>query len=72
MMPKMDGFEVLAKLRQNDRWSDIPVIIVTAKTLTQQERELLRRGATHVMQKGALEQAQLVAQARQALGLRAA
>ncbi|MEC9440930.1 MAG: response regulator [Myxococcota bacterium] len=72
MMPRMDGFEVLARLRQDTRWSDIPVIIVTAKTLTPAERELLRRGATHVMQKGALEQAQLVAQARQALGLRAA
>ena len=31
MMPEMDGFEFLARMRKNPDWKDIPVIIVTAK-----------------------------------------
>ena len=32
MMPKMDGFEVLKRLRENPSTSDIPVILLTAKS----------------------------------------
>ena len=34
MMPEMDGFEVLERMRREDAWRAIPVIIVTAKDLT--------------------------------------
>jgi len=33
MMPGIDGFEVLDKIRRNNETHDLPVIIVTAKTL---------------------------------------
>ena len=72
MMPRMDGFEVLRRLRQDERWRHIPVVIVTAKTLSSDERDFLRRGAVDVLRKGELDQARLVAQARQAVGLSAA
>lgn len=29
MMPKVNGFEVLAKLRQDPRWTNLPVIVAT-------------------------------------------
>jgi signal transduction histidine kinase len=32
MMPEMNGFEVCAKLRENQDWSEIPVIFLTALT----------------------------------------
>ena len=38
MMPEMDGFEFLTGMRKNPDWLDIPVIVVTAKTLTNQDR----------------------------------
>jgi two-component system cell cycle response regulator len=30
MMPEMDGFQVLERLKANDKWRDIPVIIISA------------------------------------------
>lgn len=41
MMPKMDGFEFLARMRKNSDWKDIPVIVVTAKTLSNDDRARL-------------------------------
>ena len=38
LMPEMDGFDFLARLRRNPDWSDIPVIVVTAKSLTKDDR----------------------------------
>jgi CheY-like chemotaxis protein len=32
MMPEMDGYEVLRRLREDQRTCDVPVVIVTAKT----------------------------------------
>jgi CheY-like chemotaxis protein len=34
MMPEMDGFEFILKLRQNPAWQTIPVVVVTALNLT--------------------------------------
>lgn len=44
MMPKMDGFEFLSHMRRDERWSDIPVVVVTAKTLTDEDRNRLKDG----------------------------
>jgi diguanylate cyclase (GGDEF)-like protein len=32
MMPEMDGYQVCEKLKQDDRYKDIPIIFITAKT----------------------------------------
>ena len=44
MMPEMDGFEFLSRMRENVAWRNIPVVVVTAKTLTKAERERLSDG----------------------------
>ncbi len=41
LMPEMDGFEFLAGMRKNPDWRDIPVIVVTAKTLSNDDRARL-------------------------------
>ena len=53
MMPEMDGFEVLDAVAGHDKWRDIPVIVITAKQLTEAERERLRRAAHQIIVKGA-------------------
>ena len=45
MMPNMDGFEVLKKIRQNDFYKDIPVIFLTAKSSETDEIKGLSLGA---------------------------
>lgn len=51
-MPEMDGFEVLEKMRANDRTKNIPVIVVTGQALTEAEMERLNRGVAAVLEKG--------------------
>jgi CheY-like chemotaxis protein len=52
MMPGMNGFEILSKLRADPATKDLPVIVVTAKDLTNEEREILRSEAAFLLQKG--------------------
>jgi len=52
MMPEMDGFSVLDALRADPNTANIPVIVVTAKELTQQEKERLEGQIQSLMQKG--------------------
>ncbi len=44
MMPEMDGFEFLAEFRKTPQWRSIPVIVVTAKELTSEDRQRLNGG----------------------------
>ncbi len=44
MMPEMDGFEFLSCMRQDERWRGIPVVVVTAKTLTVDDHNRLSDG----------------------------
>ena len=62
MLPKMDGFTFLKELRQNAEWEHIPVIVVTAKDLTPEEREQLSSEADAVLRKGALDREALLRQ----------
>ncbi|HEY9900803.1 MAG TPA: response regulator [Pantanalinema sp.] len=51
MMPEMDGFEVLARIRADPRTRGIPVVIVTAKQLSEADSQRLS-GARRIIQKG--------------------
>ena len=53
MMPVMDGFEFLDRLRGNERWRHLPVVVLTAKILTKEERAFLEQSVAQVVRKGA-------------------
>jgi PAS domain S-box-containing protein len=62
LMPGMDGFQVLRHLRQEPASRDLPILIMTAKTLTHEEQELLRRETQGLFHKQGSWQQQLVAE----------
>jgi CheY-like chemotaxis protein len=53
MMPEMDGFEFLAELRRQAAWRDIPVVVFTAKDLTDEDRRRLNGDVERIIEKGA-------------------
>ena len=60
-MPGMDGFAVLERMRRSQAWRDIPVIVVTAKDLTRGEIDRLNGRVVKVLQKGAYQRRDLLA-----------
>jgi len=52
MMPEIDGFGVLDQLKSNPQTQPIPVIVVTAKELTPDEKKRLNGHIHKLMQKG--------------------
>ncbi len=62
MMPVMDGFEFLTHLRRQDDTRDVPVLVVTAKDLTAEDRERLEADAQRVLQKSSFDRVSLLAQ----------
>jgi GAF domain-containing protein/DNA-binding response OmpR family regulator len=51
MMPEMDGFEFMDELRGRPDWQDIPVVVITAKDLTEEDRDRLNGGVERIIQK---------------------
>ena len=62
MMPEMDGFEFVARLREREEWRTIPVVVVTAKDITREDRMRLDGYVTEVIQKGSQGRDQLLAE----------
>ena len=54
-MPEMDGFEVLERIQENDRWKEIPVIFLTADNDQETEVKGLRAGALDFVTKPFME-----------------
>ena len=67
MMPEMDGFEFVHKLRQSDRWRTIPIVVLTSKELTQQDRHRLEGHVENILKKGATAREQLLKQVRKCI-----
>jgi CheY-like chemotaxis protein len=59
MMPDMDGFQFTTELRKNEAWKSIPVVVVTAKDLTMEDRLILNSYVQKVLLKGPSTEEQL-------------
>jgi signal transduction histidine kinase/DNA-binding response OmpR family regulator len=67
MMPEMDGFEFIAELRRAPEWRHIPVLVVTARDLSAEDRRRLSGGVQQIIQKGAYDRDQLLLEIGQVL-----
>jgi CheY-like chemotaxis protein len=72
MIPRLDGFEVLRALRMQPVTRDLPVVVVTAKDLTEEDRERLARSAERVILKQAVPLGELRQEIRRLLVARRA
>jgi CheY-like chemotaxis protein len=67
MMPQLSGFDVIEALRGRSDTADIPIIVLTAKLLTVQDRALLSGRVQQVMEKSEFQPASLLAEVKRAL-----
>jgi CheY-like chemotaxis protein len=64
MMPEMDGFQFVAELRKHEAWSAIPIVVVTAKSITSEDRLRLNGYVKSVIQKGSFDHKSLLTEVR--------
>jgi signal transduction histidine kinase/CheY-like chemotaxis protein len=67
MMPEMDGFEFVDELRKNEEWRDIPIIVVTAKDITDEDRLRLNGYVQKTLQKGNYSRDELLKDIRESI-----
>jgi CheY-like chemotaxis protein/anti-sigma regulatory factor (Ser/Thr protein kinase) len=64
MMPEMDGFEFVGEFRRHEAWRAIPIVVITARDLSRDDRERLNGYVEKILQKGAHGRDQLLAEVR--------
>ncbi|MFP4599296.1 MAG: response regulator [Persicimonas sp.] len=72
MMPEMDGFEVAEIMRQEPRWQDIPIVVVTAMDLDSSEQKRLQKSVQRILSKKASSIEQVVSEVLEITGVDAA
>jgi len=67
MMPVMDGFDFLLEMRSSPEWKEVPVIVLTAKDLTDDDRRILSGRVEQIVEKGSGSNEQVVSLIHQVL-----
>jgi CheY-like chemotaxis protein len=66
-MPDMDGFKLLESMRANEKYREIPVIVVSGGDLTAEQQKQLSDFGQRLISKSALSEADLIASIERAL-----
>jgi CheY-like chemotaxis protein len=66
-MPVMDGFEFVAELRRNPEWRGLPVVVMTSRDVSDDDRRRLNGGVERVLQKASLSREELLRVLREIL-----
>ena len=66
MMPEMDGFTFVDEVRRRGI-DHLPIVVLTAKALTREDRQRLEGNVLHVLQKGEHTNDQVLSEIRQAI-----
>jgi signal transduction histidine kinase/CheY-like chemotaxis protein/ligand-binding sensor domain-containing protein len=68
MMPELDGFGFMEALRQRPEGRSVPMIVLTARDLTDEDRRRLNGEVARIIQKGSASEEELLAQVRALIG----
>lgn len=68
MMPVMDGLQFLEELRLHHAWKSIPVVVLTAKILSEEERRRLQANVHKVIEKSRLSSSALLKEMKAVIG----
>jgi signal transduction histidine kinase/CheY-like chemotaxis protein/Skp family chaperone for outer membrane proteins len=60
LMPEFDGFHFMNEVRQHPEWRPIPIVVVTAKDITEEDRSRLNDYVKSVLRKGAYQRSELL------------
>ena len=69
MMPEMDGFEFLEEMRAEEKSRGVPVVVITGKDLTDEDRQRLNGGVDRIVLKGGRGFEHLVSEIRDVVAL---
>jgi len=64
MMPEVDGFEFMSALRARSDGRLVPVVVITAKDITEEDRRRLNGQVAKILQKGTTSSEDLLAELR--------
>ena len=64
MMPEMDGFEFVEELRAREGGLRVPVVVLTAKDLTDEDRRRLQGSVARIVEKGRTTNVEIAAEVR--------
>ncbi|HYK89988.1 MAG TPA: response regulator [Acidobacteriota bacterium] len=64
MMPEMDGFEFVEQLHRKQEWQEIPVVVVTAMDISNEDRQRLDGLVKKILQKGSCSRDELLCEVR--------
>ncbi|GAC1483381.1 MAG: hypothetical protein NVS1B5_02500 [Gemmatimonadaceae bacterium] len=67
MMPEVTGFDVVAALHERPNTARIPILVVTAKKVTAQDRSRLKGYVTTIMEKTNFDREHFIAEVRRAM-----
>jgi CheY-like chemotaxis protein len=67
MMPKMDGFEFAVEVRRHPEWRSIPIVVVTSRDLTKEDRRRLNGHVETILAKQTDSREALLEQVRDLL-----
>jgi CheY-like chemotaxis protein len=72
MMPEMDGFQFLSRVSGHEEWAAIPVVVLTSKDLSPEERGRLQGHVERIVEKGAYDREALLREVRKIVSRTAA
>jgi signal transduction histidine kinase/DNA-binding response OmpR family regulator len=64
LMPDMNGFEFISELSRHEEWRSIPIVVITAKDLTEDDQRLLNNRVEKVLHKESYSREDLVKEIR--------